>query len=92
MKTLIIIIFCSIALLASVYAQGATPDKQDSTLIEYDNIIHYCDSSATATINKMLQVPDEKQLKLLAQQARDWTIRRESFEEAKKIYQKKLTK
>jgi hypothetical protein len=75
--TLIIVAACAIFIQA-----------QDSTLAEIENRIYYCDSMATVTINKILQIPDEKEIKRLAIQARDWTIRREVFEEAKRVYLK----
>jgi hypothetical protein len=81
MKILYIILFCSIALFAQ---------EKDSTLIEYDFRINYCDSLHRMFINEIVDSPmksmNSDQIRILILNAREWAIRKDIFEEAKRIY------
>jgi hypothetical protein len=80
MKTLFIILFCSIALFA-----------QDSTLIELDSRINFCDSLYKLHINEIIETPvtpglNSEQIRILILRAREWAIRKDIYEESKKVY------
>jgi hypothetical protein len=71
---------------ASEIPQQAGPQEPDSVLYELNLRISYCDSMAADCMNKIIQIPEEKKLKELSQQARDWSIRRDCFIESKQVY------
>ena len=67
---------------------------QDSVLIKYEQQINYCDSMFISAINQIIAapMPEDKELKTLAQLARMWQIRKEDFIEAKRVFEKHYTK
>jgi hypothetical protein len=78
MKTLIIILFTSLA----IFAQ-----EVDSTLIKYENKIAECDKAIQQTASTMYDnILDKEKVAVLALHARDWQIQKEIWIEAKRIY------
>jgi hypothetical protein len=87
MKTLYLILFCSIVLFAQ---------EKDSTLIEYDFRINFCDSLHRMFVDEIIESPmksmNSDQIRILILNAREWLIRKDIYEEGKRIYQRKLIK